>query len=62
MEDRVLKKKFFRGQSVLEYAVIISVVVAALSAMSVYLQRSVQANLKMIEDRVNTDAVMHKTL
>jgi len=41
------------GQSILEYSLIISVVVAALMAMNVYLQRSVQANLKMIEDQVN---------
>ena len=42
-----------KAQSVLEYAMIISVVVAALMAMNVYVQRAVQANLKMVEDRVN---------
>jgi hypothetical protein len=42
-----------RAQSILEYAVIISVVVAALMAMNVYVQRSVQSNLKTIENRVN---------
>jgi len=42
-----------RGQSILEYALIIAVVVAALAAMSVYVQRSAQANLKMIEDQIN---------
>jgi len=41
------------GQSILEYALIISVAVAALVAMSVYVQRSVQANLKMVEDQIN---------
>lgn len=46
-----------RAQSVLEYALIISVVVAALMAMNVYVQRSVQANLKMIEERVNAQPV-----
>jgi len=40
-----------KAQSVLEYALIISVVVAALMAMNIYVQRSVQANLKMIEER-----------
>jgi len=44
-----------KAQSILEYAMIISVVVAALMAMNVYVQRSVQANLKMIEDRVNAE-------
>ena len=45
------------GQSILEYAMIISVVVAALMAMSVYVQRSVQANLKTIEQRVNAEPI-----
>lgn len=44
-----------RGQSILEYAMIIAVVVAALTAMSVYVQRSVQANLKVIEDQINAN-------
>ncbi|MFA5144925.1 MAG: hypothetical protein WC723_02850 [Candidatus Omnitrophota bacterium] len=42
-----------KAQSILEYAMIISVVVAALMAMNIYVQRSVQSNLKTIEDRVN---------
>ena len=50
MEEMVKMKK---GQSTLEYALIISVVVAALMAMNAYVQRSVQANLKMVEARVN---------
>lgn len=41
------------GQSTLEYAMIIAVAVAALAAMSTYVQRSVQANLKTIEDQIN---------
>jgi len=41
------------GQSILEYTLIIAVVVAALTTMSVYVQRSVQANLKVIEDQIN---------
>jgi Flp pilus assembly pilin Flp len=41
------------GQSIIEYAVIVSVVVAALTAMSVYVQRSVQANLKTVENQIN---------
>ena len=42
-----------KAQSTLEYALIIMAVVAALTAMSKYVQRSVQANLKMIEDQIN---------
>lgn len=43
-----------QGQSSLEYAAIVAVVVAALSAMSLYVQRSVQASLKMIEEQINS--------
>lgn len=42
-----------KGQSFLEYALIIAVVTAAITAMNTYVQRSIQANLKMIEDKVN---------
>ena len=42
-----------RGQSVLEYAILVSVVSAALVAMHTYVQRAVQANLKAIEDGLN---------
>ena len=41
------------GQSVLEYALIVTVVAAALTAMNTYVQRSVRSNLKMIEDQIN---------
>jgi hypothetical protein len=42
-----------RGQSLLEYAMIVSAVVAALSAMTMYVRRAVQANLKLVEVQVN---------
>lgn len=44
---------FKRGQSVLEYSLVIMVVTSALLAMSVYVKRAVQANLKTIEDQIN---------
>ena len=44
-----------KAQSLLEYAMLISIVVAALMAMNIYVQRSVQASLRMIEDRVNAE-------
>lgn len=43
------------GQSALEYALIFAVVAAAFLAMSLYVQRSVQANLKLLEDRINAE-------
>lgn len=41
------------GQSMIEYALLVSVVAAAFIAMQVYMQRSVQANFKLIEEQVN---------
>ena len=45
------------GQSTLEYAVFITLVAAAVTAMSLYVQRSIQARMKAIEDGVNSEAV-----
>ena len=44
-----------RGQSTLEYAILIAVVVAACAAMTTYLHRSVQANLKVVEEQINAE-------
>jgi hypothetical protein len=55
-KESLLKHRFLTGQSVLEYAMVIMVVAAAIMAMHVYVQRSVQANLKMLEERVNAQA------
>jgi hypothetical protein len=46
-----------RGQSAMEYAMFISVLAAALVTMSTYIRRSIQANLKTMEDSVNREAV-----
>ncbi|MBL7152049.1 MAG: hypothetical protein ISS89_05655 [Candidatus Omnitrophica bacterium] len=50
-----MKDKFLTGraQGVLEYVLLIAVIAAALMAMNVYVQRSMQANLKMVEDQIN---------
>ena len=50
-----------RGQSILEYATIIAVVASALTLMAVYVQRSIQANLKTVEDQVNFKATINTT-
>jgi len=42
-----MKKKL--AQSILEYTIIIAVAAAALMAMQVYVQRSLQAQLKVID-------------
>lgn len=47
------KLKLRRGQNVLEYAVLISVLAAALFAMTTYVTRSMNAKLKHVEDELN---------
>ena len=49
----ILDFGFNRGQSTLEYAVFTAVVSAALIAMTLYVRRSIQANLKVLEDQIN---------
>lgn len=46
-----------RGQSTLEYAVFVAVVTAALIGMQLYVRRSIQANLKTLEDQINAEAL-----
>lgn len=46
-----------RAQSTLEYSLFAAVVASALIAMSVYVRRSIQANLKTLEDQVNAQAL-----
>lgn len=41
------------AQTVLEYTLIVAVAAAALTAMSTYVRRAIQANLKLIEHQVN---------
>ena len=46
-----------RAQSTLEYSILIAIVAAAIVAMHTYVQRSVQANLKMVEEQINAEVV-----
>ena len=41
----------------MEYALFMAVVAAALITMQVYVRRSIQANLKALEDRTNAEAL-----
>ena len=41
------------GQSVLEYAILLTALCVVFLTMSVYMQRSVQAKLLSVQDRVN---------
>lgn len=51
--------KLKKGQTILEYAIFVSVIVAALMTMAVYVKRSIQANLKQVEERVNAEMVVN---
>jgi len=44
-----------RAQSTIEYVLLIAIVTAAFISMKIYMQRSVQANLKIIEDQINAE-------
>lgn len=48
-----IKKRM--AQSILEYAILIGVVSAALLAISLYVRRAIQANLKIIEYQINSE-------
>lgn len=50
---RQRKLRGARGQNALEYTMIIAAAAVALTAMSLYVQRAMQANLKSMEDQVN---------
>ena len=54
--QRMTPRHARRGQSTLEAALFVVVVVAALIAMGDYVRRSIQANLKQVEDRINAEA------
>lgn len=42
-----------RGQNTVEYAVLIAAVATAMIAMATYVRRSVQANMKNVEQELN---------
>lgn len=46
-----------RAQSTLEYSILIAIVAAAIITMRTYVQRSVQANIKTIEQQINAEVV-----
>ena len=48
------RKRGFFGQSTIEYALLVAIVAAAFLAMRTYVVRAMQANLKLIENQINT--------
>ena len=51
-----------RGQSTLEYTMFVVAAAAALIGMSVYIRRSIQANLKTVETQINQEAVRESSV
>ena len=49
---KFLKKKKMKGQSTLEYAVLIIIVIGALLSIQVYIKRGVQGRLKSASDDI----------
>ena len=45
-------KRFHKGQSLIEYAIVISLVAAVMVAMYTYIMRSVQSAQKQVEESV----------
>lgn len=50
-----------KAQSTLEYAVLISIVVAAFLAMQIYMKRGVQGKLRSAADQIGDQFDAHKT-
>jgi hypothetical protein len=45
-----------RGQSILEYSILIMVVAAAITAMALYVRRAIYANILMIQQQTNFES------
>jgi len=50
-----------RAQSTMEYAVFVAVAAGALMGTSTYLRRAIQANLKVVEEGINAEAIDEPT-
>ncbi len=49
------RRKMTKAQTVIEYAILISVVAIAFVAMKTYVERSINANIKLIEEQINAE-------
>ncbi|MFH1622300.1 MAG: hypothetical protein ABIA97_04175 [Candidatus Omnitrophota bacterium] len=58
-EIKNTKREFNRkAQSIMEYALLTAAVATAFVAMQIFINRTVQAKLKMIEDQINEPVVV----
>jgi len=55
-----LKTRKYPAQSIIEYSILIGVVAAAITAMTVYLNRSVRGKMKHIESQLNEPIILMK--
>lgn len=56
----VFQRKRSWGQSIIEYSVLLGLVAAAITAMSVYVNRSVRGKMKHVESQLNEPIVLMK--
>jgi len=48
-----MRKPKTTAQSIVEYAVLLTVIALAVAAMRLYVMRSAQAQMKLIQDQIN---------
>lgn len=47
-----MKRKLFKAQSTMEYAVLVAVIVAALLAMQIYMKRAAEGKMRQSADQI----------
>ncbi len=55
MIKMIKRKNNNKAQAVIEYAILIGIVAMAFVAMKTYVERSVNANIKLIEEQINAE-------
>ena len=53
--EKMIKRNNTKAQTVIEYAILIGVVAIAFVTMKTYVERSVNANIKLIEEQINAE-------
>ncbi len=52
---RQMTRQKIKAQTVIEYAILISIVAIAFVTMKTYVERSINANVKLIEEQINAE-------
>jgi len=48
-----------KGQAILEYVLLVAIAAAAVAAMYTYVQRAVQAHIKVIEEQIENPEIIN---